>query len=64
MSDNAEDRPSNDDAEQAQSAPRDSMDIVREAPKDSGFPHRHGLEDSPLMRHLEETAREGVKHIT
>jgi hypothetical protein len=61
MSDEAEDRPSE---EQADQTPRDSMEIVREAPKGSGFPHHHGLEDSPLMRHLEEMAREGVKHIT
>jgi hypothetical protein len=61
MSDNAEDRPSEEHVDQT---PRDSMEIVREAPKSAGFPHHHGLEDSPLMRHLENTAREGVKHIT
>ena len=57
-----EDRPSEEQSEQA--SPRDSMEFVREAPKGASFPHHHGLNDSPLMRHLEETAREGAKHVT
>lgn len=50
--------------EEMSEQPRDSAEIVREAPKGAGFPHHHGLEDSPLMRHLEELAREGAKHVT
>jgi hypothetical protein len=62
MSNGSEDRRSEEHEDQA--APRDSMEFVREAPKSAGFPHHHGLADSPLMRHLEEMAREGAKHVT